>query len=312
MRAYLAIPSLKNDPGFISRLRQCVDDIVIHASDTRPSKEELCSIVRDYELLICGVFELLDEDVASCADRLKLIASLSIGLDHIATDAFSALGVTILNTPSANAISVAEHAWALMLASAKRLKECDAAVRNGTGRRGLTRRPYELWNKTLGIIGAGQIAWRVANYARAFEMNIKIWTFHPDAHRQFLTIGAEFAESLEQLFADSDLITIHLRLSDKSRDLVTSSALSHSCAGRLRTLVNTSRAEIIEEGALRQLRRDGQYVDACLDVSREAEATNLPPNTTFLSPHIAGLSEESTQRMRTELAHSIKDWMRDE
>src|SRR5204863_9478347 len=106
------------------------DSVHIHPTLQRPTKTQLCEIVRDFEVVICGIHEKFDSDVAACSNHLKIIATLSVGVDHIDTNEFSRRGVHILNLPDYNAISVSEHALALILGLAKQLAEADELVRN--------------------------------------------------------------------------------------------------------------------------------------------------------------------------------------
>ncbi len=307
LKIYLCIKSLENDIEFMNKLREISDLITVHPKSERPTKKELCGIVRDHDIIICGVFEKLDKDIASCIGRLKIIGTLSVGLDHIDINAFKVKGVEIVNVPHSNAISVAEHTWALILSLVKRLLEGNMAVRGGLGRKGVSDRPIELYQKTLGIIGAGPIAYYVAKFARAFNMNVLVWTFHPEKHKEFIEIGAGFRDKLENLLKECDILTIHIPLTDKTKNLINKDLLHSLNREKPLILINTSRPEIIEKGLIPDGIKKG-YIERCgLDVYYDDEITLCPEHKVIFSPHIAGLSQEAIKRMRFDLIEKIKN-----
>lgn len=307
LKIYLCIKSLGNDREFMSKLKEISSLITIHPKLERPTKEELCEIVKDYDIIICGVFENLDRDVAYNVERLKIIGTLSVGLDHIDISAFKYKGVEIVNVPHSNAISVAEHTWALILSLVKRLPEGDVAVRDGLGRKGISDRPFELFQKTLGIIGAGPIAYYVAKFARAFNMNVLVWTFHPEKHKEITEIGANFVNKLESLLKTCDILTIHIPLTNITRNLISKNLLYSLNRERPLILINTSRAEIIEKGFIPNGLKHG-YIERCgLDVYYNDEVLSYKKYKVILSPHVAGLSQEAIRRMRFDLIKGIND-----
>lgn len=311
LKIYVCIKSLESDVQFMDKLRELTNLITIHPKTERPTKEELCEIVKNYDIIIRGVFEKLDKDVAHNVRRLKIIGTLSVGLDHIDINAFKTKGVEIVNVPHSNAISVAEHTWALLLALVKRLIEGDIAVRKGRGRKGIPDRPIELYQKTLGIIGAGPIAYYVAKFARAFNMNVLVWTFHPEKHREFTEIGAKFVNKLENLLKTCDVLTIHIPLTDKTRNLISKNLLHSINRETPLILINTSRSEIIEKGLIPDGLNQG-YIERCgLDVYYDDEVVLCPKYKVIFSPHIAGLSQEAIKRMRFDLIEKIKKLLED-
>ena len=311
LKIYICIKSLGNDKEFMSKLKEISNLITIHPRSERPTKEELCEIVRDYDIIICGVFEKLDRDVAYNVGRLKIIGTLSVGLDHIDIGSFKSKGVEIVNVPHSNAISVAEHTWALILSLVKRLPEGDIAVRDGLGRKGVSDRPIELYQKTLGIIGAGPIAYYVAKFGRAFNMNVLVWTYHPEKHKEFTEIGARFVNKLENLLKACDILTIHIPLTNKSKNLINKNLLQSLNRERPLILINTSRPEIIEKGLIPNGLNQG-YIERCgLDVYYDDEVSLCPKYKVIFSPHIAGLSREAIKRMRLDLIEKIKKLLED-
>ncbi|HEY0323632.1 MAG TPA: NAD(P)-dependent oxidoreductase [Pyrinomonadaceae bacterium] len=302
---YICIKSLEEDLEFINLLRAISGSIRIHPSATRPTKGELCEIVKDYDIVICGIQEKFDLNVAECIQRLKVIASLSTGVDHIDVHAFEVRNIKIINVPHSNNISVAEHTWAMIFALSKKLFEADAAVRSGEERGGIKERPMELYGKTIGIVGAGSIAYHVAQIACILGCSIKIWTFHPERHNEFKSLRATLVPSLEELIMRCDVLTIHLPLTSMSRNLIRKEHLLN--VQRPLILVNTSRAEIIEKGALVESLEKKDMLRCGLDVYYDDELTKYPAYKVILSPHIAGLSQESTKRMHRDLVQRLTD-----
>jgi len=305
-RIYVCIKYLEKDKEFINKLKKISDDITIHPSYSRPTKKELCDIVKNYDIVICGVKEVFDEKIANCVKRLKIIATLSTGIDHIDVELFKRIGVKIVSLPHSNAISVAEHTWALILGLSKNLLEANQSCLQGKGRRGLSRRPIELYGKTIGIIGAGPVAYNVARIAKGFSMNILVWTLHPDKHKEFLKLGARFVNNLKDIFKNSDIITVNIKLSETTRNIITRDVIKEVTKPII--LINTSREGIIELGAIAWGLKHG-YILACgLDVFYEEEKAELLKyaNRVILTPHIAGLSKEAIRRMRDDLVNELR------
>lgn len=306
IKIYVCINALKKDEEFIKSLQDISNIICFHPSKKRPKNEELCDIVRDYDIVICGINEKMDSQVAKCAKRLKIIASLSVGLDHIKVEQFKRVGVEIINIPHSNAISVAEHTWAMILALSKRLFESDKAVRRGQGRSGITDRPIELYGKALGIIGAGQIAYHVAKIGCSFGMRVLIWTFHPERHNEFKQFNSYFASNLEELINLCDVLTIHIPFTKETYKLINKDLIAKEKRNNPLMLINTSREDIIERNTILYGMNKGVIERCALDVFYEDEVIKLPKDRIILTPHIAGLTKEALKKMRMDLVENIK------
>ena len=148
------------------------------------------------------------ERVFAACPRLRLISVWGTGTDHVDLAAAARHGVTVTNTPGVSAISIAEHALALLLAVARRIPQLDAATRRGEWPRGQS---VELHGKTCGVVGLGAIGRRFARIAAGIGMRVIAWTMHPKPEP-----GVEFVE-LDDLYRSSDVVSIHLRLSPATR-----------------------------------------------------------------------------------------------
>lgn len=164
LKAYIAI---QNFNPIALEILKSIFDVYLHKSSKRPTHEELKEIVKDYDVLIIGIKEKLTEEIYKNSKKLKIIGTLSIGVEHINQAFFKDPSIRIINTPCSNVSSVAEHTLSLMLAIQKRLLMTHKATINMLEREDIVL-PYELLNKTIGIIGAGKIALRVIKILKCF------------------------------------------------------------------------------------------------------------------------------------------------
>jgi len=240
------------------------------------------------------------------APRLRVIAKHGVGVDNIALSAATVRGIPVTVTASANATSVAEFAFAQILALAKLSSRMDAAVRAGDWAARHRLVPIELAGKTLAIVGFGRIGRRVARRALAFEMRVVVHDPYVE-EGAIAAAGCEPASSLEAALEAADVVTLHCPLTPETRGL-----LDRSRLGRLRHgafLVNTARGGIVDEAALAEALRTGRLGGAALDVTvREplpADDPLLAVPDLLLSPHVAGVTAESARRMALEAAQNV-------
>ena len=221
--------------------------------------------------------------------ELRLIASLSIGVDMIDLAAARECGVTVCNLPGRTAPVVAEHAVALMFAAARRLAEQTAAIRAGNWPSGHS---VSLRGKTVGIVGTGNIGAEFARICNALGMDCIAWTFNPDPERAE-RLGVRFVE-FDTLLAESDVVSLHLRLSPESRRLIGKREFGLMKPGAL--LVNVSRGGLVDEGALVEALRSGHLAGAGLDVldpePPRPDNPLLACSNIVLSPHVADMTPE--------------------
>ena len=245
----------------------------------------------DVALNIRGRTLFTAEALEACP-KLKLISIWGTGTDNVDLPAAVARGVTVTNTPGANAIAVAEHTVALMLAAAKQLASADQAMRQGGWPRNLVQ---QLRGKRLGLVGTGLIGREVATMAKGLGMQVVAWTFHPSA-RLADSLGLRYVE-LDELLRTSDIVSLHLRATPETRHFLNRVRLAMLKPGAI--LVNTARGALIDEAALVECLREKMIACAGLDVF---EAEPLPaghpllglPNV-LLTPHAAGMTPEVIQ-----------------
>jgi D-3-phosphoglycerate dehydrogenase len=243
------------------------------------------------------------ERVFAACPSLRLVSIWGTGTDHVDLAAAQLYGVKIANTPGVSAISIAEHALALLLAVARQIPAMDASARRGEWRRGHL---VQLHGKVCGIIGYGAIGREFARIASGIGMRVIAWTMNPDRYP-----GVEFVP-IDQLCAASDVISIHLRLSPATTGLIGAAAFSLMKPSAI--LINTARGAIVDERALIQAISAGQIAGAGLDVFA---VEPLPPdhpimdlNNVVITPHCAGITPEAVAaglRMAVENLRGQKD-----
>jgi D-3-phosphoglycerate dehydrogenase len=220
--------------------------------------------------------------------RLRLLSVWGTGADHVDLAAAREAGVVVATTPGVSAVAVAEHALALMLAVARRIPRIDAATRAGQWPRGQVTR---LHGKTLGILGLGAIGRQFARLGAGIGMRVIAWTMHPDP-----SLGFELA-SLEEVLRQSDVVSVHLRLSEETRGLLGAPQLAMMKPGAF--LINTARGPIVDETALIAALKNRRIAGAGLDVFDTEPLPHGHPLTTFdnvvLTPHSAGITPEALE-----------------
>lgn len=258
--------------------------------DTLPrSAAELVERIRDADVVLnvrssCR----FTRDVFEACPKLRLLSIWGTGTDNVDLPAAQDRGITVTNTPGVAASSVAEHALALLLAVAHRIVQQDSAVRAGSWPRGDA---GVLQGKIVGVIGLGAIGRRFAELSRGIGMRVVAWSFHPKP-----IDGVELV-ALETLLSMSDVVSLHVRLSDKTERMIGPREFELMKPGAI--LVNTARGAIVDETALIHALSTGKVSGAGLDVfSTEPLPPGHPianlPNV-VLTPHSAGITPEALE-----------------
>lgn len=278
-------------------------------------------LVQDRQALAAGVARahglvvrnrtVVDSPLLAQASHLRVVGRLGAGLDNIDVVACRKRSIQVVYSPWGNAASVAEHTIALALALAKRLPAAGAMARGDRWDRGALL-GTELWGKTWGIVGYGNVGRLVAAAARGLGMNCI--THHPrkgDDHPDLATAGVTWVTE-EQLWAAAQIISIHLPLRPDTRHYVNTRRLERVQPGTL--LINTSRGGVVDEAALLAALTSGRLAGAALDV-REQEPPPRPDplaamDQVILTPHIAGLTESAQDRVGRQVAADVERVLR--
>jgi D-3-phosphoglycerate dehydrogenase len=238
----------------------------------------------------------LPVDVMKAAPNLELVAFVGIGAGNfVDLDAAVDRGITVCNTPGYADDTVAEHALAMMLATARHLGRLDRSLRKGRWNQSIS--GLELRGKKLGLVGFGGIGARFAALAHGIGMTVRAWTRNPSPQRA-RQHGIEFAD-LDSILRDSDVLSVHTALTPDTEDLLDGRALALTKPGVI--IINTARGEIIEERALLTALRSGHVAAAGLDVYRQEPLPSDHPllslDNVLLTPHVAFNTPEATHAL---------------
>jgi D-3-phosphoglycerate dehydrogenase len=248
--------------------------------------------------------ELLDK-----APKLRAVGRAGVGVDNIDLEAATKRGVLVMSTPGGNAVSVAEHTFALLLALARQVPRLDKAIHEGRWEKS-SAAGTEVRGKTLGLIGLGRIGSEVAVRAEAFDMRVL-------GYDPYISEAAAREMNVElvpfdNLLAESDFISLHTALSPATQNLIDAGTIAKMKKGV--RLINAARGELIDEAALAEALRSGKLAGAALDVFAEEPPKNSPlvglPNV-IATPHVAGSTTEAQEEVGTQVAVQIKDYLAD-
>jgi len=267
------------------------------------SADELLQVIAGYDGLIVRGRTKVTASVIEAATRLKVIGRAGVGVDNIDLEAARKRGVVVVNTPMSTTVAVAELTFGLMLALARDVPRADNAMKQGKWLK-KELEGMELSGKTLGIIGMGRIGTQVGKYASAFGMNVIAYNPQITEH-DIKERGAE-PVSIQDLFAWSDYITLHLPYTVHTRDLIGPLAFSQMKDGV--RIVSTARGGIIDELALLSALNSGKVAGVALDVFEKE-----PPGLTELvshprliaTPHIGAQTAEAQSRASEDIAVEV-------
>ena len=274
---------------------------------TGKTPEELKAIIGQYDGLAIRSSTKVTKEILEAATNLKVVGRAGIGVDNVDIPAASAKGVVVMNTPFGNSITTAEHAIALMFALARDLPEADKSTQAGKWEKNRFM-GVEVTNKTLGLIGAGNIGSIVAD--RALGLKMKVVAFDP-----FLTperaveMGVEKVE-LDELLKRADFITLHTPLTDSTRNILSRENLAKTKKGV--RIINCARGGLIDEAALKEGLDSGHIGGAALDVfvtepAKESPLFNTP---NFIStPHLGASTTEAQVNVAIQVAEQMADFL---
>jgi D-3-phosphoglycerate dehydrogenase len=271
------------------------------------TKDELLKIIGDYDGLAVRSATKADKDVIAAAKTLKVIGRAGIGVDNVDIPAATAAGVVVMNTPFGNSITTAEHAIAMMFALARQLPAADVSTQAGKWEKNRFM-GVELYGKTLGLIGAGNIGSIVADRARGLKMKVAAYDPFLSPERA-VEIGVEKVE-LEELLARADVITLHTPLTDKTRNILSAENLAKTKKGVL--IVNCARGGLVDEVALRKLLDDGHVGGAAFDVFVEEPAKENPlfgAENFIATPHLGASTVEAQENVALQVAEQMSDYL---
>lgn len=276
------------------------------------SAEELLDIVGEYDALIVRGRTKVNAAVFDAACKLKVVGRAGVGVDNIDLDAARRRGIIVVNSPTATTIAVAELTMSMMLSLARELPRADASMKEGKWLK-KTFEGAELYQKTLGIVGLGRIGMAVAKRASAFGM--KVIFYDPFISIEEIHECGCDPVSLDELAKRSDIITLHIPLTDRSRDLFDARRFAMMKDGV--RLIDAARGGIVNEAALLEALKAGKVAGAALDVFSSEPPTpelieliNHPQ--VIATPHIGAQTAEAQKRAAHDISTEVLAALRGE
>lgn len=266
--------------------------------------EELLSIIGEYDGVVVRSETRITADAIQAGKKLQVIGRAGIGVDNIDVEMASQRGIVVVNAPTGNTISAAEHAIGLMLALARNIPSANASLKDGKWERKQFM-GVELRGKTLGIIGLGQVGSEVARRARGLEMRVIVHDPYVPEERA-RSLGVEIVASLEELLRSSDFVTIHTTVTEATRGLI--GAKEFALMKPTVRLINTARGAIIDEDALYEAAQEGRIAGAAIDVFSKEPAVDSKLRECeriVVTPHLGASTAEAQERVALDVAEQI-------
>ena len=270
-------------------------------------KEKLAEVIGQYDGLAIRSATKVTPTILEAATNLKVVGRAGIGTDNVDKEAASKKGVIVMNTPFGNMITTAEHAIAMMFAVARQIPEASASTHAGKWEKSKFM-GTELTGKTLGVIGAGNIGGIVCDRARGLKM--KVVAYDPFLGQEKADkMGVEKVE-LDELLARADFITLHVPLTDQTRNILSRDNLGKTKKGV--RIINCARGGLVDEEALADLLKSGHVAGAGFDVFAEEPATDNPlfglPNV-VCTPHLGAATTEAQENVALQVAEQMSDYL---
>ncbi len=275
--------------------------------DVGKDKEKLAEIIGQYDGLAIRSATRVTPTILEKANKLKVIGRAGIGTDNVDKDAASKKGVIVMNTPFGNMITTAEHAIAMMFAVARQIPEASSSTHAGRWEKSKFM-GIELTNKTLGVIGAGNIGGIVCE--RALGLRMKVIAYDPYLSQEKADqMGVEKVE-LDELLTRADFITLHVPLTDQTRNILSRENLARTKPGV--RIVNCARGGLVDEEALAEMLKSGHIAGAAFDVFSVEPAKDNPlfnlPNV-VCTPHLGAATTEAQENVALQVAEQISNYL---
>lgn len=272
------------------------------------SEEELAECIGGYEGLVIRSGSKVTAKVLARAEKLRAIGRAGIGVDNVDVPEASRHGIVVMNTPTGNAVTTAEHALSLLMSLARKIPQATASMKAGKWAKSKFQ-GREIAGKTLGVIGMGNIGRIVADRAQGLKMNVIAFDPVLSAERAG-NLGVELVE-VNELLERADFVTVHAPLTPQTKGLLGADAFSRMRKDAL--LVNAARGGIVDEAALAKAVTEGQIAGAALDVYvNEPLGTDSPlleVDGIVLTPHLGASTSEAQERVALEICEQVVDYL---
>jgi D-3-phosphoglycerate dehydrogenase len=265
--------------------------------------EELISIIGEYEGLMVRSETKVTAKVIEAGKKLQVIARAGVGIDNIDVEAATQRGIVVVNAPTANTMAAAEHSIALMLALARHIPQAHDSLKSGAWKR-QNFVGVEVRNKTLGIVGLGNVGSEVARRVQGFQMRVLGYDpYVSPEHARNLRVELV---PLDQIIREADFITLHLPLTPQSKNMIGAKELS--LMKPTVRIINCARGGLIDEQALDQALRDGKVAGAALDVFAQEPPKDSPllsNEKVIVTPHLGASTQEAQANVAIDAAEQI-------
>lgn len=270
-------------------------------------KQDLLARIGDYDALIGRSATRVSDELLRSAKRLRVVGRAGVGVDNVALDTATELGIAVINAPAGNTVAVAELFFGVAISLFRHLLRATHSMREGRWDRSELL-GSELKGKTLGIVGVGRIGGEIATRAQAFEMNVVGYDpYIPD--ERFRALRARRAPTLDALLAEADILTVHTPLTDETKGLIGRRELALLGPGAI--VANLARGGIVDDQALMAALESGQLRGAMLDVY---QTEPLPPDhpirkapNVVLTPHIGASTAEAQRNVAVDVCRAVRD-----
>ncbi len=263
------------------------------------SKEELKKAIGDYEAIIVRSKTKMTKEIIEAGNKLKVIGRAGVGLDNVDKEAAEKKGIKVINTPDVSTSSVAELVFGFIISMARHIPKATESIKKGE----FDKEKFsgmEVAGKTIGIIGVGRIGYAVAKRAEAFEMKVIGYDPYVNSSDKIKMVD------LETILRDSDIITVHVPLTDQTKHMISNKEINKMKKGVL--LINAARGGIIDEEAVKDGLDRGIIGGIALDVfesEKPFKSVLLPYDNFVGTPHIGAQTEEAQKRAGIEIAKKV-------
>jgi D-3-phosphoglycerate dehydrogenase len=275
---------------------------------TKMPKDELLREIKNYEGLIIRSGTKVTAEVIAAADKLRIIGRAGSGLDNVDTTAATKRGIVVMNTPGGNTVTTAEHTFAMIFALARKVPQATASMKAGKWEKEKFM-GVELYNKTLGIVGMGQIGSHLAKMAQGAMMNVIAYDPYL-AEERARKMGIEIM-GLHELFRRADVITVHTPLTAETQNIINTATIATMKDGV--RIINCARGGIINEQDLYDALKSGRVAGAAFDVFEEEPVKPAHPLLTLdnfiCTPHIGASTTEAQENVAVGIAEQIVDYL---
>ena len=293
------------DPAGIELIQRTNSlDPIVHEKIAR---EKLLEIVADVDGIIVRSGTAVDRELIQIAKRLKVIGRAGVGVDNVDLDAATERGVLVMNSPGGSTTTTAEHTIAMLFALARNIPQAYKTLKNRQWEK-TKFKGVELAGKTLGVIGLGRIGSEVARKCQAMGMNVVAYDpyINPDAH---LSSGLELVD-LQEIFRQADFITVHVPLSEHTRNLINKNTIARMRDGV--RILNCARGGIINEHDLYESLKSGKVAGAAFDVFETEPNTESPLlelDNFIATPHLGASTVEAQRKVSEDICRQVSDYL---